>query len=81
MRKYKRKTEQKLVFTDEKMQETKRRVVSDESWQHAKSLGTDKCTLRKQLKAVSTCKNPGLFVRFGGHMKRESEHDICINIP
>lgn len=43
----------------------KQRLASGESLQHtAKSLGTNEWNLRKQLKDVSTCKNPILFIKF-----------------
>ena len=59
------KTERKLVFTEEKMQEAERRVASDESRrQAANPLGTNKYTLRKRLKVVSTRINRVLCVRF-----------------
>jgi len=53
MGKYKRKTGQKVVFIQEKMEEVKRRHTSSESQQQvSKSLGTNECTLRKWLKAI-----------------------------
>jgi hypothetical protein len=45
MQKYKRKTERKLEFSEEKMQETKKRVASGENRRRAaESLRTNKCT-------------------------------------
>jgi hypothetical protein len=65
MGKYKRKTERKHVFKRKDMEKAKRRVASGESLRRvAASLRIKAHVLRERLKAVSTCKNPVLFVRF-----------------
>jgi len=49
MERYKRKTEQKLTYTQEKMKEENRRQVSGKSRQQfSKTLGTNERTLRKK---------------------------------
>lgn len=53
MGKYKRKTERKLVFTEENLREARRRIENGESQrQVALSMGTKESTLRKRLKSV-----------------------------
>lgn len=53
MGKYKRKTERKLIFTEENLREARRRIESGESQrQVALSMGTKESTLRKRLKSV-----------------------------
>jgi hypothetical protein len=74
MWKYKRKIEEKLVITEEKMQEGKRRVASDESrWQAAKSQLIN--ALRKQLKA----KVLGKIVLFVRSEVWSESHDIMFD--
>jgi hypothetical protein len=61
--KFKRKTERKVVFMEEKMEKGRNRVSSGESRQQvAKSVGTNERILRQQLKAARTCKNSVLFL-------------------
>lgn len=50
---YKRKTERKLIFTEENLREARRRIENGESQrQVAVSMGTKESTLRKRLKTV-----------------------------
>lgn len=53
MGRYTRKTERKLIFTEENLRRARERIANGESQrQVAVSMGTKESTLRKRLKAV-----------------------------